>query len=65
VETDATKSDDLTNVKYLIELYNNTNSSNPSWQKAHDLRLQYSPADFKASLLSQYPSAKTYINSNL
>jgi hypothetical protein len=52
-------------VQYLLELYKNVNKSNPSWQKAHDLRNQYSPADFKAMLLQTYPSASAYIKANL
>ena len=49
--------------QYLIQLYKNTNKSNPSWAKGHDLRNKYSPKDFKNMLLVQYPSQADYIKS--
>jgi len=59
-----TKANEQADVQYLLELYKNVNKSNPSWQKAHDLRAQYSPEDFKAMLLQTYPSASAYIKAN-
>lgn len=60
-----TKANEQADVKYLLELYKNVNKSNPSWQKAHDLRNQYSPEDFKAMLLQTYPTQTAYIKANL
>lgn len=61
----ATKANAQAEVTRLLQLYKNTNKSNPSWAQAHALRNQYSPADFKAMLLVQYPSQATYIKNNL
>ena len=60
-----TKANEQADVQYLLELYRNVNKNNPSWQKAHDLRQQYSPEDFKAMLLQTYPTASAYIKANL
>lgn len=59
------KANEQADVQYLLELYKNVNKSNPSWQKAHDLRSQYSPEDFKAMLLQTYPTQSAYIKANL
>lgn len=59
------KANEQADVQYLLELYRNVNKSNPSWQKAHDLRAQYSPEDFKAMLLQTYPTQTAYIKANL
>lgn len=58
-----TKDNQMANTQYLITLYQNTNKNNPSWQKAHDLRSQYSPEDFYNNLLLTYPEAASYIKS--
>lgn len=57
------KSSQVADAQYLVTLYQNTNKSNPSWQKAHDLRNQYSPKDFYNNLLVTYPEASSYIKS--
>jgi len=57
------KENQTSDVQYLITLYQNTNKNNSSWQKAHDLRQEYSPTDFYNMLLVNYPSASTYIKS--
>lgn len=59
-----TKATQQADVQYLISLYKNVNKSNPSWQKAHDLRQQYSPADFLSRLLLDYPTQSAYIKAN-
>lgn len=60
----STKTSQQQDVQYLIALYKNVNKSNPSWQKAHDLRNQYSPKDFLAHLLLEYPTQTAYIKAN-
>lgn len=61
-KTDA-KNEQVADAQYLVTLYQNTNKSNPSWKKAHDLRNQYSPNDFYNMLLTTYPEASSYIKS--
>lgn len=57
------KKKQMDEAQYLVNLYQNTNKKNPSWQKAHDLRNTYSPNDFYYNLLQTYPEAKSYIQS--
>lgn len=51
----------ISSAAYMIELYRNTNKGNPSWEKGHTLRSNYSPADFYKQLIIDFPSASDYV----
>ena len=57
----ATKNDQVNSASYMIELYNNTNPSNPSFSKGQTLRKNYSPTDFYTQLLLDYPQSADYV----